>query len=786
LISILITSLQPLHAQVGTAIRGTVVARSTREPIAGATVAVEGSGNVTTNGIGRFELDQTGSATVVVSAPGYVTARVANLTPQTPATIQLDLTPNFMERLQVTATKSSEIVGDTAAAPTTIIDRETIDRRNDQRLTEAVEHVPGALVTTELGIFESVLFRGMPRVGNEFTNTLLLVDGVPQTNAGNDARVVALPIYDAASIEVVRGPNSALYGRTAIGGAINILTAEPTARPEFKIDLTGGAFGTAKAVATASGPLQQWGGYYASLGRTRSGGYYKNLLDRDFDLGNTSFFGKVKFVSDPRSVGSVTINRVTSTNSTPTNEPIIDGSLLHELDPAFDRFTSFNLPGPNYQQDETRFTVNYRRQLASWAHVVETFGYRDVQRDFIEDGDFIGEPYSLENQTVTMYPFNQQTEDSNFYQEARLEVDGRRRGMRHQVVFGGSYERNAGNSAYDGLLTDEETFGFPDFSYVNPVVPDRSLWMHDRSSVEYRVGITGIFGQYLLEPANRLVVTLGGRYDRLALDAIQGSDDSVEQTYDAFSPKVGATVKLLKRDDPASGVTLNAFGTYSQAFLPPRRPSALQAADTQLNLQPEDIENYEAGLKGGVLGGRVALEASFFHMTEDGVVINRFINNRFVPSNAGQLTYKGFETGATWTPRQSVTAYANAAFYRNRYGDFVIQTSGGDRILTGNRLVLSPDYIVNWGMSVQPVSAVNVTFDVKHVSSTFGNESNTAKIDGYALFDVAATWQRGPLRVTLSGRNLFNEDYYFDVGSETADPGPPRQVLLSTTVRLGR
>jgi outer membrane receptor protein involved in Fe transport len=233
-------------------------------------------------------------------------------------------------------------------------------------------------------------------------------------------------------------------------------------------------------------------------------------------------------------------------------------------------------------------------------------------------------------------------------------------------------------------------------------------------------------------------------------------------------------------------VTLNAFATYSQAFLPPRRPSALQAADTELNLKPEDIENYEAGLKGTVLGGQVALEASFFHMTEDGVVINRFVNNRFIPSNAGELTYKGFETGATWAPRHTVTAYANAAFYRNRYGDFVIQSSSGNRTLTGNRLVLSPDYIVNWGMSVQPLPAVNVTFDVKHVSSTFGNDSNTAKIDGYTLFDVAATWYRGPLRVTLSSRNLFNEDYYFDVDSESADPGPPRQVLLSTTVRLGR
>jgi len=329
-----------------------------------------------------------------------------------------------------------------------------------------------------------------------------------------------------------------------------------------------------------------------------------------------------------------------------------------------------------------------------------------------------------------------------------------------------------------------ETFGFPDFSYVSPVIPDRSLWMHDRSDVAYKVGITGLFGQYIVEPAQRLVVTLAGRYDRLALDATQGTSPKVEQTYEAFSPKVGATVRLLETDGQTAGTTLNAFAAYSQAFLPPRRPSALQAADTELNLKPEDIENYEAGLKGTVLGGRLAFEASFFHMTENGVVINRFVNNRFIPSNAGEQRYKGFETGATWTPKQNVTAYANGAFYRNRYGDFVIQDAIGDTTLSGNRLVLSPDYIVNWGLSVEPVPSVNLLFDVKHVSSTFGNISNTAKIDGYTLFDVAATWQRGPLRITLSGRNLLSQEYYFDAGSETADPGPPRQMLLSTTIRF--
>ena len=98
-------------------------------------------------------------------------------------------------------------------------------------------------------------------------------------------------------------------------------------------------------------------------------------------------------------------------NSTPTNEPVVDGRLLHEIDPAFKRFTSFNIPGPNYHQGESRFTVNYNRQLTDWARIVETFGYRAVQLKFIDDGDFIGTPYSLAKQTVTMYPFSQQADE---------------------------------------------------------------------------------------------------------------------------------------------------------------------------------------------------------------------------------------------------------------------------------------------------------------------------------------------------------------------------------------
>ena len=114
---------------------------------------------------------------------------------------------------------------------------------------------------------------------------------------------------------------------------------------------------------------------------------------------------------DGQSFGAVSVNRVISDNSTPTNEPVVNGRLLHEIDPRFDRFTNFNIPGRNYHQEEGRVTLNYTRALSPQARVVGVFGYRAVQLKFDEDGDFIGAPYDLNANTLTMYPFSQQADE---------------------------------------------------------------------------------------------------------------------------------------------------------------------------------------------------------------------------------------------------------------------------------------------------------------------------------------------------------------------------------------
>jgi outer membrane receptor protein involved in Fe transport len=69
-----------------------------------------------------------------------------------------------------------------------------------------------------------VTMRGVEQINNADSPVAVVVDGVPQGNQ----KQLKMELYDVERIEVLEGPQGALYGRNAIGGAINIITKQPT------------------------------------------------------------------------------------------------------------------------------------------------------------------------------------------------------------------------------------------------------------------------------------------------------------------------------------------------------------------------------------------------------------------------------------------------------------------------------------------------------------------------------------------------------------------------------
>ena len=390
-----------------------------------------------------------------------------------------------------------------------------------------------------------------------------------------------------------------------------------------------------------------------------------------------------------------------------------------------------------------------------------------------------------------MYPFSLQSDEEIFYEEARvtyqppwLDLDG-------ELLAGVSFESNTGFRRGDLIFTDTITEGMP-IDFLDPTPPPRTDWIYDPfGGQRYRLRTYGFYYQYQIAPLPRIQLTAAGRFDRLDLKNVQtlkAGRPKSEETFDAFSPRFSALYRLLDETETESlgRVNLNLYVAYSEAFKPPRTPSGLGKPGADANLEPENITNYEVGLKSSFLEGRGSLQATYFQMERDGVVVSTQDGPRFTDSNAGKQDFEGLELAAAWAPMPNLSFHGNVALYHNRFGEFVIEEEGelpGDvvlTVLTGNRLPSVPDRIFNLGGSYEATENLGFTLGLKYVGDRFSDQNNTLLLDAYPLVDASVSWSSEPVRFTLSGHNVLDERYFISGGSnaDSVNPAAPRQLVF--------
>lgn len=137
----------------------------------------------------------------------------------------LDLPPADQPAIVVTASRTPETAGN-AAASVTLIDAVRLERLNEPLIPAYLRLVPSAAVSTSgpAGSLTQVRIRGA-----EANHTLLFIDGIRANDpaAGNEPRFELLNAGVTSRIEVVRGPQSALWGSEAIGGVVAVDGSRP-------------------------------------------------------------------------------------------------------------------------------------------------------------------------------------------------------------------------------------------------------------------------------------------------------------------------------------------------------------------------------------------------------------------------------------------------------------------------------------------------------------------------------------------------------------------------------
>ncbi|MES2903703.1 MAG: TonB-dependent receptor [Pseudomonadota bacterium] len=156
----------------------------------------------------------------------------------------------------VTASRVPQAVEDTAAS-IIIVDEETLERRGEPAITAYLRLLPSTSVSTSgpAGSFTQLRIRGA-----EANHSLLFIDGIRANDpaAGNEPRFELLNADIASRIEMVRGPQSALWGSEAIGGVIAVQGGGSTATGASAA-VEGGSFGFRRASGSASYGGEQFG-----------------------------------------------------------------------------------------------------------------------------------------------------------------------------------------------------------------------------------------------------------------------------------------------------------------------------------------------------------------------------------------------------------------------------------------------------------------------------------------------------------------------------------------------
>ena len=156
------------------------------------------------------------------------------------------------EPVVVSATRF-DIPLDRSPASVSVIDSQEFDQKQTERVVDALREVPGLSVvqTGTQGQLTSVFMRGLPSEDMQ-----VLLDGIPINQGLSGAMNFAdLTVDDINRVEVVRGPQSTLYGPRALAGAIQLFTAQGSGAPGVTVTSEGGSYGTFRESIASNGKI---------------------------------------------------------------------------------------------------------------------------------------------------------------------------------------------------------------------------------------------------------------------------------------------------------------------------------------------------------------------------------------------------------------------------------------------------------------------------------------------------------------------------------------------------
>ena len=674
-------------------------------------------------------------------------------------------------RIVVSATRTHRNLADVPGSAQVLSGAE-LRRTGARTLSDALINVTG--LDTGDGSDNGSRFPNIGMWGlKEFDALLITVDGVPVGGPFNPS-LSQIAIDDIERIEILKGPQGTLYGVSAFAGAINIVT-RGAAGGMNTVRVGTGELGQLDAHASVGGTMDDGTMVRGTMTTSRGNGWQDaagSSLDRG-SLALSRAFGERHLALE--------LSGFRDDQRWGTPMPYDAGAPL----PGFVLDRNYAVRGAHIEHRVFSGTLHGTSPAPLGSALEATVGFARDQQTFLRSFfmDF-PDPDTVGSEALQLHPT-----ETTFYADLQATTPFEAGGQ-HELVTGAALTFGSTRGDAQGFDFDQALSSYPGASSFEPDATEEMRDFEDERT------FFGVYAHDEWTPISRFSLSGGGRWDATSENLEVGGDEGGTGEVDAkdsrstqaFSGDLGALVRLAPPGSRAIS-SLNLFGNWKSAFKP-AAPNLTEAESAEI-LDPERTHSIEGGLRASMFDEQFGLEASMFQMDFHNLVVANLGPGGAVQLiNAGHERFKGYELGVSLSPASApgLTLRWGYAHHDARFVEFTFVTPDSQlRDVGGKRLELVPTDLWNASASYRAPCGAGLWGAVREQGERPLTRRNTFFTPSFTEWDAGASYERGPVRVAVAGRNLGDDRHPVgesEIGDSQFYISAPRRVVGEVTFRF--